>query len=203
VPKVSERHRTERRRQILDAAVECFARDGFHKTSMHDIVREAGVSAGTIYGYFAGKEDIIEAIADERHATESALIAEALGSGDVADALHRLAGAYLQWLRDPEESRRRRVNVQVWAEALHDERVAAIVGRGSGQRALAAQAVARARESGRIRRDLDPDAVSRVMLSVLLGFILQQAWEPTIDVDAYADVVDALIDGLVAPAGSR
>ena len=54
MPKVSEEHRAARRRQILDAAARCFARDGFHRTSMQDIVRESGISAGLVYRYFAG-----------------------------------------------------------------------------------------------------------------------------------------------------
>ena len=38
---------------------------------------------------------------------------------------------------------------------------------------------------------------ARVMLAVLQGFVLQQAWEPDLDIDAYVAVVDSLIDGMV------
>jgi len=48
MPKVTDAHRESRRRQILDASIECFAREGFHRTSMAQIIAEAGVSAGTI-----------------------------------------------------------------------------------------------------------------------------------------------------------
>src|SRR5882672_5665332 len=61
VPKVSDSHLQSRRQAILHAAATCFARDGFHRTSMHDIVRESGVSAGLMYRYFAGKDDMIAA----------------------------------------------------------------------------------------------------------------------------------------------
>jgi len=43
VPKVSDAHLAARRRQILDAAARCFARDGFHRTSMQDIVGASGI----------------------------------------------------------------------------------------------------------------------------------------------------------------
>jgi TetR/AcrR family transcriptional regulator, repressor for uid operon len=59
----------DRRTQILDAALVCFAQRGFHQTSMHDISAEAGVSVGLIYRYFANKEAVISAMAD-RHKTE-------------------------------------------------------------------------------------------------------------------------------------
>src|SRR6476620_8695432 len=59
----------DRRAQILEAAIICFARSGFHQTSMHDISAEAGISVGLIYRYFANKEAVISAMA-ERHKNE-------------------------------------------------------------------------------------------------------------------------------------
>src|SRR5437899_8379150 len=56
----------DRRSQILDAALVCFAKRGFHQASMHDISAEAGISVGLIYRYFENKEDVISAMAD-RH----------------------------------------------------------------------------------------------------------------------------------------
>src|ERR1700716_2014796 len=59
----------DRRTQILDAAVACFAKRGFHQASMHDISAEAGISVGLIYRYFENKEAVISAMAD-RHKKE-------------------------------------------------------------------------------------------------------------------------------------
>src|SRR3989475_3820263 len=59
----------DRHTQILDAALVCFAKRGFHQTSMHDISAEAGISVGLIYRYFANKEAVISAMAD-RHKNE-------------------------------------------------------------------------------------------------------------------------------------
>jgi TetR/AcrR family transcriptional regulator, repressor for uid operon len=59
----------DRRSQILDAAVICFAKHGFHQASMHDISAEAGISVGLIYRYFENKEAVIAAMAD-RHKKE-------------------------------------------------------------------------------------------------------------------------------------
>src|SRR5205085_6278826 len=59
----------DRRTQILDAAVVCFAKRGFHQASMHDISAEAGISVGLIYRYFENKEAVISAMAD-RHKKE-------------------------------------------------------------------------------------------------------------------------------------
>src|ERR1700756_272328 len=59
----------DRRSQILDAALACFAKHEFHQTSMHDISAEAGISVGLIYRYFENKEAVISAMAD-RHKKE-------------------------------------------------------------------------------------------------------------------------------------
>src|SRR5437773_4086945 len=59
----------DRPTQILDAAVACFAKRGFHQASMHDISAEAGISVGLIYLYFQNKEAVISAMAD-RHKQE-------------------------------------------------------------------------------------------------------------------------------------
>src|SRR6266404_9640877 len=54
----------DRREQIMRAAMVCFAKHGFHQTSMHDISGEAGISVGLIYRYFENKDAVISAMAD-------------------------------------------------------------------------------------------------------------------------------------------
>lgn len=66
MPKLNAEQTAERRQRFIDAASVCFARDGFHKTTMADICAEAGLSVGAIYLYFDSKEAIIEAVVDER-----------------------------------------------------------------------------------------------------------------------------------------
>src|SRR5881628_584856 len=65
----------DRRSQILDAALVCFAKRGFHQTSMHDISAEAGISVGLIYRYFENKGAVISAMAN-RHKKEISEVLE-------------------------------------------------------------------------------------------------------------------------------
>src|ERR1041385_7080834 len=69
MPHVQSEPNLDRRTQILEAAMVCFAKRGFHEASMHDISAEAGISVGLIYRYFANKEAVISAMAD-RHKKE-------------------------------------------------------------------------------------------------------------------------------------
>lgn len=194
MPKVSEAHLAARRQQILDAALACFDRDGFHGASMQDIFEESGMSAGAVYRYFSSKEDIVEAIAESRHAKEAELIEEAMQGSDLRSGLHQLADLYFVWLTDPKEQMRRRIGVQVWAEAVNQKGIREIVLRGADQRLLLVEHLRRAQLESSLKDDLDPEALTRVNLSLFQGFILQQSLDPNVDVAHYLRALHSIID---------
>jgi len=71
-PRVERESAAQRRQQVLDAAADCFRRNGFHNAGMAQIAREAGMSVGHIYHYFENKEAIIAAFVerDQAHIVE-------------------------------------------------------------------------------------------------------------------------------------
>jgi len=71
----------DRRRQILDAAVRVFARQGFHATRVSDIADEAGVAYGLVYHYFPSKEAVLNELFAERWSLLLGAIEEADGAG--------------------------------------------------------------------------------------------------------------------------
>ncbi len=50
----------ETHRRILQAALDCFSRKGYHSTTMDDIAAESGTSKGTLYWHFKSKDDLLE-----------------------------------------------------------------------------------------------------------------------------------------------
>lgn len=203
MPKITIEKREARCQQILDAALRCFAREGFHCTSMEDIVRESGLSPGAIYCYFRGKDAIVAALADQRHAQESALLAKWLTPGNISAGLQHLAQDFFDMLQDPQEKERRKVAMQIWAESLRDKGIRKIVGRGLRQRDALASALRSAQRKGQLRADVDPDSLSRVMLAILQGFILQQAWEPELNVAKFLKTAMRLIQAALNPGSRR
>jgi AcrR family transcriptional regulator len=193
MPKISQKERQDRRLHILDVATRCFARQGFHRTSMEDIVRELKSSPGALYCYFRGKNDIVAAIAEQRHQRESALLAELLASGDAYEGLQNLAHGFFEMLQDAKERERRKVTIQIWAESLRDKRIRKIVERGIRQRDMLTASFRSAQQKGQLAEDLNPDAFSRVLLALLQGFLLQQAWEPELDSEDYFATVTRLV----------
>lgn len=65
MPRIAEAARAARRDQIIAAAQACFSRSGYHATTMADIAERAGVSKGTPYLYFDGKQALFLALHEE------------------------------------------------------------------------------------------------------------------------------------------
>lgn len=195
MPRISAARANAQRERILDAALTCFAREGFHAATMQDIVTESGLSPGAIYGYFKGKTEVVMAIASERHAMERQRMQQALSAGDLDTSLARLVEGFVLGLRDPLEKRWRKLAVQLWAESLSNPRLKREAVAGVNQAVeILSPMIRKAQREGRWPRHLDPEAAARVMVAVLQGISLQLAWEDAIDIPAIASALRILID---------
>ena len=195
MPKVSREYLASRREEILDAALVCFSRDGFHRTTMRDIVSESGLSPGAIYNYFKSKEEIVEAIASQRQAKEKRLIRDAIGTGPAGKSLLRVRDAFLGELNSPKERLRRRVSVQLWAEAQRDPNIRKLV-RGSFEepRKLISEVLSAAQKEGTIAASIDLDALASFIIAAFHGLVLQREWDDTFSVDPHKTIFNMLLD---------
>src|SRR3974390_1223522 len=152
MPKISQAQKDARRQQILAAAVRCFSRDGFHATTTADIVRESGVSQGTLYLYFTTKDEIVAALADDRHQGEAFLNALAETEHDPVQGLFLLIELYGRGLSDPSRRDSRRGGVQGWGEALRSPETLASLRQGqSAVRRAIVPLIERGQASGQMR----------------------------------------------------
>jgi hypothetical protein len=88
----------------------------------------------------------------------------------------------------------------VWGEALRSDRVMDIVRGGLDEPVqILSDLFRRGQREGALPPALDPDGAARVCASIFQGLVLQQAWDPGLDVEAYITAVLALIDALVRP----
>jgi TetR/AcrR family transcriptional regulator, transcriptional repressor of aconitase len=194
MPKVSQSYLDARRSQILEAAIACFSREGFHRTTMQDIVKQSRLSPGAIYNYFESKEEIIEAIANERHAKEHLVMSAARKEADVASVLKRIRDAFFGELRNPKERLRRRVGIQLWAEAQRNSGILKIVRRGvNGPFKLLRTIISDAQRRKEISDEVDPDATARFMIAAFQGFVLQMEWDNQIKVEPYIQLLDTFL----------
>ncbi|WP_369198295.1 TetR/AcrR family transcriptional regulator [Streptomyces djakartensis] len=207
--RVSQEHLDARRRQILDGAALCFARNGFHATSMQDVLKEVDLSAGAVYRYFSGKEELIGAIVAEvlgsvREAFEEAARQSPPPPPDelVASVLGRTLGARESLVVDGRPAFPRLV-IQVWTETLRNEELAALLREGYGSvRASWGRIVQAYQEAGMMLADVEPDHVARTMIASVLGFIAQQSLFGPAPVEILRDGLRALMSMEGRPAAA-
>ena len=194
MPRITRARADARRRQIIEAALTCFARKGFHKTTMQDVVEQSGLSPGSIYCHFAGKHDIIVAVVEERHRRERALLQRAFEKQSFAETVDQLAIDFIAALDTPEERAWRRLTVQLWAESLHDRRLAVAVRDGVERpKAILARMVQRAKARGELPRAFDAQATARLLIAFFQGLVLQLTWDGDVDTQAYVIALKRLI----------
>jgi AcrR family transcriptional regulator len=175
MPRVSLEHSEARRQQILAGARRCFSANGFHATSMQDLLNEIGLSAGAFYRYFPGKDELIHTIATETLADVTNSLAEHLQRNDapLPELLASLPTAPISTLHDPDLAR---LIVQVWTEAMRDDALSEMVLAGLERlNAMLAAELTIRQGRGELPADADPVACARVILATLQGFILQRA----------------------------
>jgi AcrR family transcriptional regulator len=176
MPKVSQEHRDARRDQILTAAKRCFLREGFQATSMQDLFAESGLSAGSFYRYFANKEDIILAIAEQNLTMVTALIREVTAGGPERGLGETLAGVLDTVQARNREDQLAATAILTWAEALRSPALHAsftdLMGR---MRTDLAEVVAAQQAAGALPKDADATALAKLFMAVVPGALVQLA----------------------------
>src|SRR2546428_10450790 len=114
----------DRPTQILNAAVVCFAKRGFHQASMHDISAEAGISVGLIYRYFENKEAVISAMADRHKGQIHEILEQARQASSLRESLETLFTAHCG---ETEPQGTAAFVVDLFSEANRDARGAGVV----------------------------------------------------------------------------
>lgn len=175
MPRVSDQHLAARREQILAAATRCFARNGFHETSMQDVIAEAGLSVGAVYRYFKSKDELRGAVASEN---VGALLAELTTIADrepalpVADAMSAVVDLLESRLTAPDGVAR--IAVQAWSAALFDPDLREFIqGVLWNLRAQFVRIARRAQQAGHLPVTADPEAVGAALMSIAPGYVIQ------------------------------
>ncbi|MBH0777256.1 TetR/AcrR family transcriptional regulator [Nocardia bovistercoris] len=174
MPRVSEEHLERRRRQILDAARLCFARKGFHDTSMQDVFAESGLSAGAVYRYFKSKDDIVAALATQTMVGLRATMLEAIRA-DTLPTPAELIGPIAEYIVErsgPEGPVR--LAPQAWSLALvRPEATGYVRDAILALREVWHEYSERMRAVGWLPENADTEAVASALIGLLPGFILQ------------------------------
>jgi AcrR family transcriptional regulator len=180
----AERKKLELRREIIDAAFDCFAEQGYHATGIADIAAKLGIGHGTFYRYFENKRDIVEHVISD-------LIDRILGAltdENAPDAVNTLAEYRVQSARISDRLRQifsedPRVPRMLFVEAPGIDKAMAdrILGVYELATTLTAAYLSHGVERGYLHADLDIDNTARAINGMIVGSVIAGIQNPGLD----------------------
>ncbi|MDE1570963.1 TetR/AcrR family transcriptional regulator [Aquabacter sp. P-9] len=192
-------HRTDQQRRILAAAVTCFARAGFHGTSMQQICAEAGMSPGALYRYFPSKESLIGAIVEGERA-ERARVFEQLSAAP--SFLEGLAAGMVTVLTE-DTMVCSRLGPEIMAEAIRNARLREAVEPVEAEsRDMLREALAAAVAAGDVDVGDDLENVLILLQAIGDGLVLHSQLHPEWKVADRVPALAAMVGRMLKPTPS-
>jgi len=195
--KVNQTQFAARQQRIREAALACFKRAGFHRASMADICAEAAMSPGNVYRYYPNKEAIIEAICEHDREQVTRRFEAMHQSGNLLEAMLEIAGEAMAASHDREKSK---VDYEILAEAMRNERIAAIVERhAAALLAICTEAIARAQALNLVDPGLDAGLAAVLLIGAAEGLGIRLAIQPQLDPRRSIELFKLLIARFLRP----
>jgi TetR/AcrR family transcriptional regulator, repressor for uid operon len=197
MPKLAPKTQHARRERILDAAERCFVSKGFHQATMDDICREASVSPGALYTYFASKEALIAGLCEREIERFNNDLAQVTAVDGVLAALRSLAEKYCC----DEPAEKVRLHVEIAAEAGRNPLIGDTV-RGMDKvcREGLCQLLETEVKRGAIRPTVPIEVVVRAMYAFGDGLFLSRSLDPDYDPKQMIPAMMIMVEALLAPS---
>jgi TetR/AcrR family transcriptional regulator, transcriptional repressor of aconitase len=196
MPRITQQRREARREQVLEAARACLQEHGLEAVSMEMIIARSGLSTGAVYGYFKGKDEIINAVVTEGTAAMAEDLAPVLTNPEpppLPEFVEQVLSTAVDFGRHKGDIDRLLVSLQGWSHSQSDPKLkAATRASYSGLRRLFADAVRRWQAAGSFDAAADPEGVAELLTSITLGFVAQRALAGSADVTAHVTALEAL-----------
>jgi len=170
--------RQDTRERLLQAAQLVFARHGYDRATVDEIVREAGFSKGAFYVHFASKEDLFWEMLDERIRREQEAFRRAVDArAPVVENVRTVLSAVFALVE--EDPLWPAMLLEFWAHAGRNEKVRRrLADMYRRWRDLTVEILAAGQEAGRVRKDIDVEFVASVLVAMVEGSIMQSHLAP-------------------------
>ena len=186
------------RQRIIDAAIACFGRDGFHGASMQQICAEAVMSPGALYRYFPSKVSIIAAIAEaerEHHKEFFQRLAEA------DDPVEALTGMGMDKLEEILSGPTAALCAETMAEAIRNPEVRGMFDRNMVEaRNHFVAALRQGQARGLVDPTLDLETACQLIMAMGDGLTVHQSLDPTLTASRIRPVLQLLLRRFFRPA---
>jgi AcrR family transcriptional regulator len=179
--------------KLLEAAQRVFARQGYEGARIGDIVREAGLSAGAVYGRFRSKSELLREAVVSHAATDGRLPRD-------VDRVSELVVRGAAW-SDAPLTLREAVRLEAQAAARRDPAVATALEEAQQRwRASVEPLLQQALRDGTVAPDVDPEAVLAFVRTLSLGLLVQRAaGAKAPDPQAWADLMHRVVASFGTP----
>lgn len=186
----------ERRGKILDAAGRCFGRDGFRGASTSAICKEAGISPGHLFHYFATKEEIVEAMV-ERHLEGARSRLDRVMAG-----VNVLEGFLTEiWqVKAKSDWGKQALLLDLFAEASRNTAVAKILREHTlAIRGLLTAFLRSGQARGEVDASIDPEVAAVTLISAMDGMQTLQLRNPDLDPTDSITMLATMIRSFFSP----
>src|SRR6202167_2610582 len=200
MPRITEERREARREQVLEAARACLQDHGLEAVSMEMIIARSGLSTGAVYGYFKGKDELINAVVTEGTAAMGRRLLPILTDPEpppLPEFMARLLRTITELGQDKRDGIDRLLaSLHGWSHSQSNPELKALARAAYRRQRELFAAVARRWQAARtLDPGADPDAIAELLQSVTLGFVAQRALAGDADVQAHVDALEALVSG--------
>ena len=177
-PTTKRRRREETRQRLLDAALPVFARNGFERATVDEIVRDAGYSKGAFYVHFESKEDLFWAMLEERIGGVQETLRDAIDIElTVAENQRRILQAIFDL--DREDPAWPALFMEFAAHAGRNPKVRDRLGEMYRRwHSFTVEMLSGARDAGKVRADLDVEFTASVIIALVEGTLIQSRLAP-------------------------
>lgn len=186
IPKVGDEYREEARKRVIAAALEVFAKSGYHDAKMDEIAERAAVSKGTLYNQFSSKEDMFRGVAEHLLKQEEDTYGVLLDDADPVEAF-KLLYSGIEAIFEGKMG----LMFEVYSIAYRDQRMRDIISESmSAEVSGFAQVIAFMQARGKIRRDVDPETFATMLMTAFMGhFICSRLPVEAFDREKLLDVI--------------
>ncbi|HWA66295.1 MAG TPA: TetR/AcrR family transcriptional regulator [Mycobacteriales bacterium] len=207
MPRITDERREARREQILEAARACLQEHGLEAVSMEMIIARSGLSTGAVYGYFIGKDQIINAVITEGTAAMAEHLAPVLTNPEPpppAEFVEQLLRAIARFGRHKKgDIDRLLVSLHGWSHSQSNPDLRKATNAAyAGLRKRFRDVAQRWQATGTLAADTNPDAMAQLLTTITLGFVAQRALAGSADLAAHVAALKSLA-GRVPISGAR
>lgn len=190
MPKISNEQKISRRKQIMQAALTCAARKGFHQTSMRDICKEAKMSIGAVYNYYKSKEEILAAIAKEGRQTKRVILERLKECRNARESFQGLFKYFFLLYKNGSFRTYGSIDLETYCEAMRNEEIRRIMQEEYESLANTLEELVQFwQRKKEIKKDIDSRYLANYLISLSVGIKIHLLVQPELTAEGYEEIV--------------